>query len=330
MKWNAFSLISPSIERTKKRLFPFQFWEWFRLMIIVALARSKGAGNFNYNSSGRGDSSSIKSFSEASSKLREAVKKYWVVGAGIFVIGFILMTIFSYIQSVFSFIFIDALVDKKAKFTFRKNNSKGVSLFLFKFFISILTIITIAGLAFPYIFNFIKGNPIIAYVGWGYITLSITAAIIYFLLLWILFLFVYDFAVPYMYVKNTSAWFSLKKVWDDIGKNKLETLVYWIARLVIGIVVGIIGILIAVLLFIAFFLAGLLIFLIGFGLYKLIGAPLIFIILGIIIGIILFIVFLFTVGMVLLPINVFFRYFQLIAFENIMKIKILKKRDERR
>jgi hypothetical protein len=325
MKWNAFSLISPSIERTKKRLFPFQFWEWFRLMIIVALAANKSAGNFNYNSSGRGDSNSIKSFSEFSDKLREVLKKYWVFGTGIFIIGFILMTIFSYIQSVFSFIFIDALVEKKAKFTFRKNNSKGVSLFMFKFLISILTIITIAGLAFPYIYNFMKGNPILASTGLGYITLSITAAIIYFLLLWILFLFIYDFAVPYMYSKNTSTWFSLKKIWDEIGKNKLETLIYWVARLVVGIVIGIIGILIAVLILIAFILVGLLIFLIGFGLYKIIGAHLFLIILGIIIGIILFIIFLLTVGMVLLPINVFFRYFQLISFENLTKIKILKK-----
>jgi hypothetical protein len=323
MKWNAFSLVGPAIEQTKKRLFPIRFWEWFKLMIIASLASSRGGGNFNYSGNNRGGGG-LQDWSAASEKLKEFIRKYWIFGAGLFLILFVIITIFSYIQSVFSFIFIDSLVEKKARFTFRKNNPKGVSLFLFKFVVSILTLIVIAGLAYPYVYNFMKGNQIISSVGWGYIIFSIIAIVIYLILLWILFLFLYDFAVPYMYIKNTSAWFSLKKVWGEIGKNRTETFIYWLARLVIGIVVGIIALIVAILIFLAFFLVGLLIFLIGFAFYKAIGMLILLIVLGAIIGTILFIVFLATVGMILLPVNVFFRYFQLINFEKLTHLKILK------
>ncbi len=326
MKWNSFNLVSPAIKKTQERLFPFNFKEWFKLTIISLLAGGRG-GSGNFNSGGSGGSTGGTSggnWEQASAQIRDFVKKYWIFGALIFSVIFIIGTILSYIQSVFTFIFIDSLVDNKAKFTFRKNHSKGVSLFFIKFFITIATIIVIGALAFPYIYNFMIGNPVISTVGIPYIIFSIIALIVYFILLWIIFLFLYDFAVPYTYVKGTSVGFSVRQTWKNILQNKSAVFVYWLARLVLGIAVAIIAVLIVILVLIAFGIIGLVIFGLGFLLYMLIGGALLFIILAVIFGIILVLAFLLAMGMVMLPFSVFSRYFELLNFEKLTDLTILK------
>jgi len=323
MRWNPFSLISSAIDLTKKRLFPFEFWEWFKLMIISFLGSSSKGGNFNMsNGRSAGDFPEKEEFLNI---LREGLKKYWVIGTMIFSFVFILATLFSYVKSVFSFILIESLINKKAKFTFSKNHSKGVSLFLFKFAISIITLLLIGLLAFPYIYSFVSGNLVIDSVGLAYVIFSIAALVVYLIILWVLFLFLYDFAVPYMYVKKTPAWFSLKKIWREIKKNKFETFVYWVARLVVGIVIGLIVLVLIVLCLIIFGLISLILVLIGFLLYKIGIGIFAIIILAIIFGIILFLAFLITLFIVCLPLGVFGKYFGLLNFEKLTKIKILKK-----
>ncbi len=337
MKWNSFSLISPAIGKTKEMLFPFRFWEWFKLMIISLLSASRGGGNFNsfrsagdFGSSGTGSGtgSGGTSFSEFLDKARQGIKDYWIIGALIFGVLFVIIQIISYIQSVFTFIFIDSLVNKKAKFTFGKNHSKGVSLFFFKFIISIISILILGALASPYAYHFMKANPVVQSVGIGYIIFSIAAAIIYIIFLWILFLFLHDLTVPYMYVKNTSAGFSLKQIWSSIKKNKLATFVYWLSRIVLGIAIGIAAIVVIIVLGLAGLLVGGILFLIGFLLYKLIGLPVLFIALAIIFGVILFVIFLLALGMFLLPFSVFRRYYEMLNFENLTDIKIFTDRSK--
>ncbi|OGJ17360.1 hypothetical protein A3K73_06050 [Candidatus Pacearchaeota archaeon RBG_13_36_9] len=329
MKWNAFNVVSPAIDKTGERIFPFQFGEWLKLTIISCLAAGR-RGGFNGGSGGGGGSGSGGSGSGSAdlenfkSQVREFIRNYWIFGALIFSVIFVIATILSYISSVFTFIFIDSLVEKKARFTFSKNHSKGVSLFLFKFVVTIITLLIIGGLAFPYVYNFMAGNPILSSVGIPYIVFSIIALIVYLILLWIVFLFLYDFAVPYTYAKGTSIKFSLGQIWGKIRENPLEVFVYWLARLVLGIALAIIAVIIAILVFIVFALIGLLIFGIGFLLYKLIGGLLFFIILGVIVGIILLAVFLIAIGMCLLPFTIFSRYFELLNFEQLTGIKLFK------
>jgi hypothetical protein len=174
-----------------------------------------------------------------------------------------------------------------------------------------------------------KAKPVIASAGAGYVIFSILIFVVYLIILWILFLFLYDFAVPYMYSNNTPAWFSLKKIWKNIKKNKFETFLYWLSRLVLSIAIGIISIIIIVILLLIFIIFGGLIFLIGFLLYKLTGALALLIVLGILIGILLVIIFIIAAGMILLPLGVFMKYFQLLNFERLTKIKILKKLKKR-
>jgi len=329
MKWNAFSLTSDAINKTGKRLFPFQFWEWFKLTVISFLAANRMRGNIGSGwgsggGRGSGGGGGSRSLEEAKTQIREFIRNYWILGALIFSVFFLIMTIFSYIQSVFTFILIESLVEKKSRFTFSKNSNKGFSLFLFKFVITIITLLVLVGLAFPYVYHFMAGNPVVSSVGISYIAFSIIALIVYLFILWVLFLFLYDFAVPYTYVKGTSVRFSLSQIWREIKKNPGEVFIYWLARLVFTIVVGVIAVLIALLLLLVFALIGASIFGMGFLLYKLIGGLLFFIILGIILGVILFIIFLFAVGMCVLPFAVFLRYFELMNFEKLTKIKLFR------
>lgn len=326
MRWNSFKLISPAYKRAKKRLFPFEFIEWVKLFIISILASSSG-GNFNIKGNGysKGKSGlSSGTFDEVTSGIREGIKRYWEVGAIIFGIGFVLTTIFSYIKSVFNFIFIDALVGKSAKFTFSKNKARGTSLFLFKFIISVVTLILIGLLLSPYLYHFMNGNPIIDSVGIFYMVVSIIAAFVYVFILWILFLFLYDFVVPYMYSKNTQAWFSLRKVWSDVMREKLAVIVYLLSRIVIGIALAIlvvIGFGVSVLIV---GIVGVIIYGIGYLLNSVFGLVILFVILGVLLGIVLLIGFVILFGLLIVPISVFMKYFELLNFEKLMGIKILK------
>jgi MFS family permease len=324
MKWNAFDFVSPAIEKTKKRIFPFRFWEWFKLGIISGLA--VGSRGFSGGSSGyQGGSSSSSqniSFEQFKSKIREIIQNYWIIGAFIIILFMILGFIWSYITSVFNFIFIECLVTKNTKFTFSKNSSKGASLFFFRLIFSILTFIVIILLAYPYISNFMKENPIISSVGWGYILFSILALIIYLLIIWFLLLFVYDFVTAFMYVKGTGAAFSWKQVWKVIFNNKKETFIYWAARLVLGIAVGIISVIIGFIVLLIFAFIGLVLFLIGFLLFKIFGGIVFFTILGILAGFILFVTFIVSMMIATLPFSVFTKYFQLLNFEKLTGIKI--------
>jgi len=326
MNWNAFDLIKPAIDRTKKRLFPFKFKEWFKLGIIGALsAGGRASGNFSMpNNYGSSDSSSQQSFEEVKTKMREAIGAYWVFGVVFLGIFLIFDLILNYVTSVFSFIFMESVIEKQAKFTFRKNNSKGISLFWFRIVFEFISLIVISALVVPYIYNFMKGNSILDSLGLGYIIFSILFLIIYLLVIWFLQLFVYDFVTAFVYSKNVGFWFGWRQIWKAIGSNKKESFVYWLARLLIGVVVGLIAMAVIIILLLVFVLIGLVIFGIGVLLFYLLGKSAIIIVLGIIIFFILIIVLLLVIMVATVPLGVFNKYFHLLNFEKLTKIKILK------
>jgi len=317
MKWNAFNSISSSIDKTKERLFPFNFKEWFKLAIISLLSGGSGGGGPNSNGV---DGGSKDITSESVEGIKEAFRTYWVPGAIIVSVILVLGLLLSYVKSVFTFIFVESLINHKSAFTFRKNNSKGISLFFFNFFISLIVLLVIGGLAAPMIYGFIIGNTF----NFVYLIFSILFLLIFFLIIWFWLLFLYDFVVPYMYSKNVPTLHGLKMIWRDVRKNKLGTFVYWIARFVMGFVVGIISIIAFLLILLIFGLVFGLVGFLGFLLYKLVGGAVVFIILAVILGILVLILFILTLAIILLPLTVFFRYFQLINFEKLTNIKLLK------
>jgi len=177
---------------------------------------------------------------------------------------------------------------------------------------------------YPFITTWLNGNSIIDSLGWSYILLSILLTIILIIIIWFLLLFVNDFVTAYMYVKGTGAYYSWKEIWKIVFKNKLETLVYWAARLVLGIATGIIGLVILFVALLVFLIIGGIIALIGYLIYLAIGAGSLLIGIGIVIGIILLIVLILAVITASMPIAVFVKYFSLLNFEKLTKLKILR------
>lgn len=321
MKWNAFNLISESIDLTKKRMFPFDLKEWFKLLIIASLGNTlRSTGNYNFRGNGGND---IEGFSGLFSSIGNFIRENSRFLGRLLLIFTYIFTLMSYITSIFSFVYLEAVINKRSYFTIKKNHAKGVSLFLFRFIVGLITLSVFAGLASPYLYHLFKGNPVLESVGLGYTIFSIIIAIIFSLALWFWRLFLYDFIVPYMYVNEVSAFFALKKVWAEIFKNKLEIFIYFLARLILNLGVIFIAMLIFLISLLAFILIGGIIGLIGFLIYKMVSLAPLFIALAIIFGILWFLLWLFSAMIITLPLTIFIGYFGLANFEKLMKIKIL-------
>lgn len=326
MRWNAFELISPALSKTKERIFPFNFKEWFKLGIAATISGNL-SGNFNISNFGNigenWDKENVSSnITGAASRLRENAAPI----GGLIAVIFVLFTIWSYISNVFKFIFIESVLEKKTKYNFRKNMSKGTSLFLFNFVITISVLIVLAIIFLPFIKTWLNGDSIIDSLGWGSIILSILLTIIFVGIIGFLLLFVKDFVTAYMYFNNIGAYPSWKQVWKIISKNKVETLVYWVARLTISLVNAIIGLLILFVALVVFLIIGGVIALIGYLIYLVIGAGSLLIGIGIILAIGLIIILILTIITVAMPIAVFTKYFSLLNFEKLTKIKLTKRR----
>jgi len=319
MKWNAFDLISPSINRTKKRIFPFNLAQWIRLAFIAILAGGSSSGG-NYGSySGQNNDFSGKE--NVSGNIRNFLKTNGLLIGILTGVLVLVCSIIGYIKSVFSFIFIESVLGKEAKFNFRKNSSKGLSFFLFKFAFCLISLLLLLALAYPYISAFMNGYSLLS-VGAAYISFSIVAAFFIIFAVIIFNLFLIDFVVPLMYAKNVPASYAFTSVWAIIRKNKKETFVYWLARLVMNLAVGIMGLLMIIALLIAFAIVGLVIFLLGLLLYVLLGKAMI--VLGIIFLVLYILLFIFVVIVLVMPFEVYLRYFSLSNFEKLMGIKLLK------
>jgi len=402
MKWNAFNLISPSIEKAKKRLFPFNFKEWFRLAFISGMSgggsggNSGGSGNSNINYSPNKDALNQTGMNNITGNAIEGFKQYGGIIGGFVFVFLIILAIFSYIQSVFSFIFVEEVVEKRPIFKkkgfwkkfillivvsslievglfsryilyifqnkslegivraisipyivgtivgmivlwiavfiiflylldipkqFKKNNSKGISLFLFKVGITILWLLVLALLVGPHVYFYFSGTGL----NIGTISLSVILLIAFAIFMWFVVMFLYDFVVPYMYSKEVPALLGLKMVWRNIRKNKVETLVYWLARLVVGVILVIIVFIVLIAVMALGALIGGLLFLMGYGLYQVGIGMSILIGIGVILLIILLVVIGIGMSLVILPFGVFSKYFGLLNFEKLTQIKIIKR-----
>ena len=72
--------------------------------------------------------------------------------------------------------------------------------------------------------------------------------------------FAIDFGLPEMYLSNVGMSEALKKVFENIKKQKLESLVYYLAKIVFGIAVVLLGALVLVVVVLVALLPGFLIF----------------------------------------------------------------------
>jgi hypothetical protein len=206
---------------------------------------------------------------------------------------------------------------------FNKNSYNGGSLFLFKLVFTIISLIVLAVVVGPLIMNWISLGSFPIW-GWAYLIVGIFLLIIYFFIIWFLLLFLYDFVVPYSFIKKVKIYFSWKQIWKEVRKNKLEVFIYWLARLVVGIVTGLILILIMFVVGLIFLIIGGIFALIGFLLFKVGASLVVLIVLGSLIGLALLLIFGIIVYVVIAPLVMFTEYFSLLNFEKLTKLKILR------
>ena len=325
MNWNAFDLIPLTFEKTKKRMLPFNFGEWLKLGFVSALGNSSGS-SFNLKGVGNSGSGNLNSstFDELKNNARDYISSHGFLIGTIVSLFLLFGLVFSYITSVFSFILIDLLVDKKNKFNFTKQASKGYSFFLFRFFWSIISFIVLGLLVSPYIYHFFNGDAIISSVGWPYIIFSIIFLILFICFMSILLIFANDLVLALMYSKDLTAFFSWKQIWKFVFANKKESFIYWLARLVVSICTGIIAVFAFIIAILIALLIGGILFLIGLLFYHIFGALILWIILGIVAALILFIVLIMAFLCMAAPLSAYLKYFQLLNFEKLTGIKILK------
>lgn len=214
--------INPSFNAVKKLLFPIKVKSWFKLGFVSIFANnfSGGAGGgFNNFSNNLGNR-----------KMPEFNVFLTQYGLIIGLIAFFIILVglfFGYIKSVFSFVFVEDLIEKKDSVlsNFSKNLKNGFNYFIFSLFLGLISFITLILFLLPALIPFLSGmNSFIA------IASGLALLLIWFftigLIIGIINSFTWDFVLPLMYLKNKGlllSWSELKKL---IFKEWKEFLVY--------------------------------------------------------------------------------------------------------
>jgi hypothetical protein len=322
MKWNAFSLVDPAIKKTGELLFPFNLKYWMKLGLVSLLSSGtsfRGNSGSNYSAPSSDKDSTI-----TTNAIASIPSKYgWGLIGLLVSIGLIFVLIMQFISSVFTFIFLDAVINKdyKIKQSWRKNKSKGLSFFGFRIITGLISLIVILAILSPILIqmynmgleNFFTPENLWSML--GTFLVSILLFLTWIILFGIFMTFVVDFALPDMFKNNLKITRAMKNTFAKIKTQKYSSFVYILSKIVIAIALGI-GTLIALIpVSIVAVIIGAVIFIPLFLLSKII-----FII--ILIPYVIF--FLYILNVVILPLSVFAKYFSLLAFEQLYNTKILK------
>ena len=289
-------LITPSIEKAKSLLWPFNLAVWLKLAIFTIFVGGSGSGfNFNYDSR-LGDRNVYDFFAQ-----------YWEMILIIVGILLIVRIIYSFLSAVFQFCFLDSLSTKKVLVLgyFKKNLKKGKSLFILEFIVGTALLLLFIALAYPPIKAVMNGTSLnIIYL--------ILAVILFILLSVVTSTLIRILTIYHMYVTNKGSWESLKSVMKLFRTKFKEIGIFLLLNLALGIAVGMIT-MIAVLLFIVVLaIIAALIFGLGYLMYNIATVLLIpLIVVGVLIGLIWGIAL--TIGslMLVVPFTTFFAYYRL-------------------
>ncbi len=320
----ATDIIGTSFDRTKELFFPIRPKYWLRMGFISLFAGQGSGGNFNGSNYSRpGSGGPGGSFSDAVTKFNTEALAFlsqygFVVGIA-FVIFYAISLFFVYINSVFTFMFLDGVVKKDIKIgkSFSDNNSSGTNLFFLRFILGIVFLLIMLLILSPLLIAFIS-NQLANFNLWLLIPMFLTFFVVA-ILFGLFWFFVYDFVVPIMYFKKqpfSPAWKHFKKI---ALKNKLEIFLYWLLKIVLGIGAGIMSLVVLLLIILVSLLfvgLGVLMFL---GLKALAGVMFATIIM-VILGVLFFLLWIYAISVVLVPIPAFFRIYSL---EMLKKLKAI-------
>ncbi|MBN2367647.1 hypothetical protein JXC34_01415 [Candidatus Woesearchaeota archaeon] len=319
----AIDIISDSFRKTKELFFPIRLSYWLRMGIANLFGgRSPGGGGGN----GGGSSSYKKQVGDLS--LREMVTTFnqgaleFLSNYGVFLsLGvfflYLIGLFFTYIGSVFTFVFIEGIVKKDLKLrkSFVENNSRGMSLFWLRFVVGLISFFIFLVVVSPALFYFFTNS--LASFNFLWLMVMVPSFIVYALVFGIFWFLVYDFIVPIMYFKKyafSSSWKYFVKI---ASKKKLEIFLYWLMRLVLGIGSGIV----IFLLMIPMILVLVLFILLGVGIYLAVSllSSVLAVILVSLYGTAVLALFIYAICVLTAPISAFFRVYSIEMLKKLEK-----------
>jgi hypothetical protein len=144
MRWNSFNLVGPAIDNTKKLLFPYNFKYWGKLTFVSILSKY---GVSSSGSGGGGNGSSFASNDETKSITGNAIAgatnnfNYGLIGLLVALFS-IIGLVMTYITSIFTFIYIEALVKKRYSISesWNGNKKQGHSFFGFRIIFGLISL----------------------------------------------------------------------------------------------------------------------------------------------------------------------------------------------
>ncbi|MFH1588750.1 MAG: hypothetical protein ABIA76_05425 [Candidatus Diapherotrites archaeon] len=304
----SFDAINPAIEATKQLLFPFDLTRWLKLGVVALLSgNSAGGGNFPSSGGSTGNSTELPFFD-----FNAFIAQYGLIIGTIAFVLLIICIILTYIASVFSFVFLENLIERKDAVisAFGRNSGKGFSYFLFHIVLGLATIITLILFIAP-AFLFLSGGN----------NIGLILAIIGLLLLWfftfgllfgIITGFTYGFVLPLMHLKNKGLKESWKELKNMVFKEKKEFLMYIIMSIILGIGAGLIALVLLIPLLIIAFIIGIIALIAGAAALFTGGFNLTIILIIIAIAVPALIIFSYLAAVSTLPVTVFLRYYSII------------------
>ncbi len=342
MRGNFSEVITASIEWTKTMLFrPFNFKKWLFLYLIVIFAFQMQSGcSTNLDLRSKKDKMPAPQIVKAQIENFKAAFTQGVKQKGFLVTTIMLslvailvaalILISQWFYSVFSFVFIDAIVknDASIKEPFKRNKGLGKSylgwnIAYLAIFVTVAFILAKSGFdslsrlgAFPFYSNMsfgIMASTILPYIAIGFS---------FFMAGGILSLFITDYCLIIMYKESINIFKAIPKAFKLLASDIMAFVKYVIVKIGLYIVTAIIGSIFS--LFVAIFLilpAGLIVFLLIL-LYKIMPGFLKFpfAAMGVLLGIPVGALFLFLIQSIFLPFSVFHKTFN---------IKFIARIDER-
>lgn len=335
MQFNAFNYLSPAIEDMKRLLFPYSTKRWMKLGLISLLAGGAKGGlnmpNINLGSSGGGGNTDSvnKAFDKVTGNAvqgaRESFGMWALIIVPILLAVIIFALIIQYINSVFSFILLEALDTKKIGIKKGWHNSKGLgfSYFLFRIVVSLIVIAAIAVAALPIILPIIAQGPAAYFENFNWWSLAwllpmIALLLIFLLIVSIFMSLVYNFSTVHMYFHRMPAWKSVRATFARIKHAKLAVLVFLAAMLVISIIEAAAAILSFLLMLLPFLILAIPFVLLFWAIVASSGWGVAVIIGMIAVAIMYFLFFIYVFTVLFLPVTVSVRYFSIHNYRALM------------
>ncbi|MCM2325836.1 MAG: hypothetical protein NDI94_05205 [Candidatus Woesearchaeota archaeon] len=311
----ATDIIKPSFEKTKALFFPIDKKYWMKLGFVNMLG-----GNQAASSGGGGDASGSElgeltraKVGEFNTQALQFVTQYGQIIGVVFFVFYLLSLLMTYLNSLFTFVFIDGLLKKD--FKIRKSmgelKRQAISLFYVRLIIGLISMGILFLIFYPLIDAFFK-NTLASFNLWLFVPM-ILEIILFAMVIGVFMFFLHDFIIPIMYLKKCGINEALHHFLKVSKDRKMEIFIYFLIKILLGMASGVIVLLAIIVLIIPVILALLLLAGIGVLMFlglKMISEILAFGITAIYIAIILMI-FIYALNVIFVPLPAFFRIYSL-------------------